>query len=150
MVEVVVAIQLCCTAAVTQRTSPARPAVRLGRGLLFVCLAGVIWGTIGPAVRLVHEGSGFSPFTISAYRAIAAVLVLLAIALLTRRLATSWSLARHQWRRVIIVGLLTAAFQLLFFIAVVATGVSIATVVCLSQQTLYEVSPTGFEPVLPP
>jgi DME family drug/metabolite transporter len=38
---------------------------------------------------------------------------------------------------VIIVGILTAAFQLLFFIAVVATGVSIATVVCL-----------GFAPVL--
>jgi DME family drug/metabolite transporter len=105
--------------------------------LLLVCLAGVIWGTIGPGVRLVHELSGLSPVSISAYRAIAAVVVLLVLALVTRRLARSWSLARHQWRRVIIVGLLTAAFQLLFFIAVVATGVSIATVVCL-----------GFAPVL--
>ena len=102
-----------------------------------MCLAGVIWGTIGPGVRLVHEGSGLLPLTISAYRAIAAVSVLLLIALVTRRLARSWSLARHQWRRVIAVGLLTAVFQLLFFIAVVATGVSIATVVCL-----------GFAPVL--
>jgi DME family drug/metabolite transporter len=102
-----------------------------------VCLAGLIWGTIAPAVRLVHERSGLSPFSISAYRAAAAVLVLLAIALLTRRLTTSWSLARQQWRRVTIVGLLTACFQLLFFIAVVATGASIATVVCL-----------GFAPVL--
>ena len=101
-----------------------------------MCLAGVIWGTIGPGVRLVHERSGLSPLTISAYRAIAAVVVLLAAALLTRRLATSWSLARRQWRRVIIVGLLTAAFQLLFFIAVVATGVSIATVVCLGFAPL--------------
>ena len=127
----------CCTAAVTPGTSTARPTARLGRGLLLVCLAGVIWGTIGPGVRLVHEGSGLSPLTISAYRAIAAVAVLLLAAAFTRRLATSWSLARYQWRRVIIVGLLTAAFQLLFFIAVVATGVSIATVVCL-----------GFAPVL--
>jgi DME family drug/metabolite transporter len=63
--------------------------------------------------------------------------VLLVLALVTRRLARLWSLAHRQWRRVIIVGLLTAAFQLLFFIAVVATGVSIATVVCL-----------GFAPVL--
>jgi len=38
---------------------------------------------------------------------------------------------------VLVVGVLTAAFQMLFFIAVVATGVSVATVVCL-----------GFAPVL--
>jgi DME family drug/metabolite transporter len=61
--------------------------------------------------------------------------VLVVIALVTRRFATSWSLAVHQWRRVIMVGLLTAAAEVLFFI--VATGVSIATVVCL-----------GFAPVL--
>jgi len=60
--------------------------------------------------------------------------VLVVIALVTRRFATSWSLAVHQWRRVIMVGLLTAAAEVLFFIA---TGVSIATVVCL-----------GFAPVL--
>lgn len=102
-----------------------------------MCLAGVIWGTIGSGVRLVHEWSGVSPLTISAYRASAAVVVLLAVALVTRRLVMSWSLARHQWQRVIIAGLLTAASQLMFFIAVVATGVSIATVVCL-----------GFAPVL--
>jgi len=67
----------------------------------------------------------------------AAVVVLIAIALVTRRFATSWLLAVHEWRRVILVGVLTAAAQLLFFMAVVATGVSIATVVCL-----------GFAPVV--
>jgi drug/metabolite transporter, DME family len=121
---------------VTSTRGSGLPQVRFGRGLILVCLAGVIWGTIGPGVRLVHEWSGLSPLTISAYRAIAAVVVLVVIALVRRRFA-SWSLAVHQWRRVIMVGLLTAAAQLLFFIAVVATGVSIATVVCL-----------GFAPVL--
>jgi DME family drug/metabolite transporter len=91
----------------------------------------VVWGTIGPAVQLVHEGSGLSPLTISAYRAIAAVAVLLVLAVVTGRLGLSWSLARHQWRRVTVVGVLIAASQLLFFVAVVATGVSVATVVCL-------------------
>ena len=100
-------------------------------------LAGVVWGTIGPGVQLVHDGSGLAPLAISAYRAIAAVAVLLVISLVTGRLTKSWSLARHQWRRVTVVGLLTAAFQMLFFVAVVATGVSVATVVCL-----------GFAPVL--
>jgi DME family drug/metabolite transporter len=107
------------------------------RGLLLVSLAGVIWGTIGPAVQLVHNDSGLSPLTISAYRAIAAVAVLVLATSATGRFRTSWRLARHQWRRVIVIGLLTAAFQLLFFIAVLATGVSVATVVCL-----------GFAPVL--
>jgi DME family drug/metabolite transporter len=107
------------------------------RGLLLVSLAGVIWGTIGPAVQIVHDGSGLSPLSISAYRAIAAVTVLVLVALVRGRFRTSWSLARRQWRRVIVIGLLTAAFQLLFFVAVVATGVSVATVVCL-----------GFAPVL--
>lgn len=106
-------------------------------GLLLVSSAGVIWGTIGPAIHLVHEWSGLSAVTISAYRAVAAVAVLLAFALVTRRLRSSWSAARQQWRRVLVVGVLTAAFQMLFFIAVVATGVSVATVVCL-----------GFAPVL--
>ena len=69
--------------------------------------------------------------TISAYRAIAAVAVLLVLAVVTGRLGTSSSLARHQWRRVTVVGVLIAASQLLFFVAVLATGVSVATVVCL-------------------
>lgn len=121
----------------TSTTTSARPTANLWRGLLLVSLAGVVWGTIGPAVQLVHEGSGLSPLTISAYRAIAAVAALLVVALVTGRLGMSWSLARRQWRRVTVVGLLTAAFQLLFFVAVVAIGVSVATVVCL-----------GFAPVL--
>jgi drug/metabolite transporter, DME family len=121
---------------VTPESTGGQP-THMWRGLLLVSLAGVIWGTIGPAVQLVHDGSELSPLTISAYRAIAAVAVLVLLALVTGRFRTSWSLARHQWRRVIVIGLLTAAFQLLFFFAVVATGVSVATVVCL-----------GFAPVL--
>lgn len=106
-------------------------------GLLLVSLAGIIWGTIGPGVQIVHDSSGLSPVMISAYRAIAAVAVLLLVALITGRLGTSWFLARHQWRRVALVGLFTALFQLLFFVAVIAVGVSLTTVVAL-----------GFAPVL--
>lgn len=106
-------------------------------GLLAVCLAGMIWGTIGPGVGLVHQWAGLSPWVISAYRAMAAVAALLIMTVITRRVASTWSAARQQWRRVVVVGLLTASFQLLFFIAVIAAGVSVTTVVCL-----------GFAPVL--
>ena len=115
------------TATASRRTDP----VHAWRGLLLVSGAGVVWGTIGPAVQLTHEASGLSPWAISAYRAVAAVLVLVAASLVTRRLGTSFSLARRHWRRVTVTGLATAAFQLLFFVAVVAAGVSVATVVAL-------------------
>jgi DME family drug/metabolite transporter len=101
------------------------------RGLLLVSAAGVVWGTIGPAVQLVHDSSGLSPWTVSAYRAGVALLALAAATVATGRLHTCLALARRHWRRVGVTGLATAAFQLLFFVAVVATGVSIATVIAL-------------------
>lgn len=101
------------------------------RGLLLVSAAGVVWGTIGPAVQLAHEASGLSPWAISAYRAIAALLALVAASLVTRRLDTCLALARQHWRRVTVTGLATATFMLLFFVAVVAAGVSVATVIAL-------------------
>ena len=101
------------------------------RGLLLVSCAGIIWGTIGPAAQLVHGGSDLSPWTITAYRAIAAVTALVVASLVTGRLHSGLALARSRWRRVVVTGLSTATFQLLFFVAVVATGVSVATVVSL-------------------
>ena len=52
------------------------------RGLLYVVAAGVIWGTIGPAVALVDDASNLSAFTVTAYRSVLAVAVL-AIATVT-------------------------------------------------------------------
>jgi len=113
------------------------PSSQLWRGLLLLCLAGVVWGTIGPGVQLAHEGSALSVPMIGAYRAIVAVVALAAAVLATSRLRACLALARDHWRRVVAVGALTAVFQLLFFVAVVAAGVSVATVVAL-----------GFAPVL--
>jgi drug/metabolite transporter, DME family len=115
-------------------TSP--PTAHSWRGLISVSLAGVIWGTIGPGVQLVHQGSGLSPWIISAYRSLVAVAVLVIGLLVSGRPGTSWTLARAQWRRVTVVGVLTAAFQLQFFVAVVETGVSVATVVGLGSPPL--------------
>ena len=115
------------TAPTSSRIDPAHA----WRGLLLVSAAGVVWGTIGPAVQLAHEASGLSPWAISAYRAVAAVLVLFAASVVTRRLGTSLAMARRHWRRVTVTGLSTATFMLLFFVAVVEAGVSVGTVVAL-------------------
>ena len=45
-------------------------------GLALLCAAGVVWGTIGPAVDIVHDRSSLSVLTIGAYRALAAMAVL--------------------------------------------------------------------------
>ena len=120
-------------------TAPAdlpRPGGAWG-GLLLVCGAGVVWGTIGPGVGLVHERSSLSVFTTGAYRGVAAVVTLLLAASLARQWGHCRALLRQHGRRVLAVGVLTALFQLLFFVAVFASGVSIATVVA-----------PGFAPVL--
>ena len=106
------------------------------RGVLLVSAAGVVWGTIGPAVQLVHDGSGLSPGAISAYRASFAVIALVGASAILRRLPACLALARLGWRRMLVTGLATATFQLLFFVAVVATGVSIATVIALGLAPL--------------
>ena len=105
----------------TTASDPRTVVAHARRGLLLVSCAGVVWGTIGPAVQLVHEGSGLSPWTIGAYRALAAVAALVVASHVTGRLRACLALARSRWRRVILTGLSTAAFQVLFFVAVVAT-----------------------------
>ena len=121
----------------TRTSSRPVPTGQGWRGLLLVSGAGVVWGTIGPAVQLVHDGSGLSPLPIGAYRAVAAVGALVIASFLTRRLVACRELVRSHGRRVVVTGVATAVFQLLFFVAVVEAGVSVGTVVSL-----------GFAPVL--
>lgn len=100
-------------------------------GLMLLCLTGVLWGTIGPVVHVVHDRSGLSVLVVGGYRAVAAVGTLLLVAGLSGRLGVSWRLLRRDWHRVGAVGVLTASFQILFFLAVVSAGVSVTTVVAL-------------------
>jgi drug/metabolite transporter, DME family len=134
----------------TDTSTPPTATVHAWRGLFLVSCAGVVWGTIGPAVQLVHEGSGLSPWTIGAYRAIAVVTALVAASLLTGRLRACRTLARRRWRRVVLAGLSAAAFQLLFFVAVVAAGVSVATVVSLGLAPVLLLVLSGVQRRRPP
>lgn len=104
-----------------------------GRGLALVCGAGVIWGTIGPAVDVVHERSMLSVLTMSGWRALAAFATLAVVVLLRGQLAACVALVRAHPTRILGMGALTTAFQLLFFVAVLAAGVSVATVVALGS-----------------
>ncbi|WP_258142700.1 DMT family transporter [Arthrobacter sp. MYb227] len=100
-------------------------------GLLLICLAGIAWGTIGPAVKIANQASGLAPSLLGSYRAAVAALALIIAALVAGKLRDCWVLGRKHAGRTLAVGSLTAVFQFFFFLAVVWAGVSVGTVVSL-------------------
>ncbi|WP_110181216.1 DMT family transporter [Nocardioides solisilvae] len=112
----------------------ARPTARLG--LLQVCAAGVLWGTGGLVVTLLHERDGFGPMTASAWRMLLGAAAMLALAAATRRLPAVREAARAQPLLAVAVGCGTAVYQGLYFVSVLAVGVSVATVVSLGLAPL--------------
>ena len=104
---------------------------RARTGLLQICLAGVLWGTGGLAVRVIRDAEPLSVLTISAWRMAIAAAVLVAALAALRGFADLRALVRARPLAVVAVGVSTAAYQALYFGSVVAVGVTVATVVSL-------------------
>jgi drug/metabolite transporter, DME family len=100
-------------------------------GLVQISLAGVLWGTGGLAVQLVRERVPMSVATVSAWRMVLAAVVLLLAVLALRAWSSVAALVRAHPGRAVLVGCGTAAYQGLYFGAVVSAGVTVATVVSL-------------------
>lgn len=100
-------------------------------GLLFVCLAGILWGTGGLALEILRDHSPMSVLTVSAYRMLIAAVALLAASLALRRGPRLVALVRAHPVRATVVGLGTGAYQALYFGSVATAGVTVATVVSL-------------------
>lgn len=111
-------------------------------GPLLVVLAAACWGTGGLAGSVLGEESGLSPTAVGTYRLALAALALLAAAALGRRLPglarTVRSLTDRPTDalRVVGVGVGLAVFQVFYFLAVAAVGVSVATLVTLGLAPL--------------
>lgn len=101
------------------------------RGLAEVAAASVLWGTGGLAVQLVREHDPLSPVTISAWRMAVAACVLVLALLALRRGGELVALARARPRRLLAVGVGTAAYQGFYFVSVTQVGVAVSTVVSL-------------------
>jgi DME family drug/metabolite transporter len=114
-------------------TSLARPSAGLSAraGLLQICLAGMLWGTGGLAVKLARRSAALSPLTVSGYRTAIAAVVLLAAVLLARRTAAARRLLADHGGRAAVTGMLTASYQVMYFVAVVEVGISVSTVIAL-------------------
>lgn len=110
--------------------------VRHRLGLLLVCLAGVLWGTGGLTVTFLHERTGLGALAASGWRMVIAAGGLTLLALLTGR----WRLLGRNLRlrplAVVALGLCTATYQGLYFLAVLQVGVSVSTVVALGLAPL--------------
>jgi drug/metabolite transporter, DME family len=100
-------------------------------GLLQICAAGALWGTGGLAVVVLQDITDLTVLMVSAHRMAVAAAVLLLLVAVMRRLGHVRAVLTAEPARVCAVGLSTAAYQALYFTAVVNVGVSVATVVAL-------------------
>jgi drug/metabolite transporter, DME family len=115
-----------------------------GRGLFYLTAAGVAWGTAGAAAGLLYRSSDLGPISVSFWRNVGGLGLLLLIQLIRSRRAGARRTGARPWRwpgrRVLVVRLLTgfglAVFQTAYFGAVQATGLAIGTVVTLGVGPL--------------
>jgi drug/metabolite transporter, DME family len=113
--------------------------VRSRSGPLALALTGILWGSIGVAVRLLQDAS-LSPLVIAFWRMVCACAVL--APLVGRRGMADLAAAARRPYRLLAVALGSLTFQLLYFVAVRDVGVAVATLVTLGlapvASILYE------------
>ena len=111
-------------------------------GFLLVVLAALCWGTSGFSGTIVADRTGLGPLDIAWHRmAIGAVVLLIGFTLTRRRRAAETAemvptLTRGTAIRLVLVAAGLGAYQLAYFAAVAAAGVSIATLVALGLAPL--------------
>ncbi|MFI1535077.1 DMT family transporter [Streptomyces anandii] len=106
----------------------------VGRGLLYLIVAGAAWGTAGAAASLIYRASDMGPVTLSFWRCAAGSVLLLAARLLPSRDRQAPSVPVPPTRRLLraaATGAGLAVFQTAYFAAVADTGLAVATVVTL-------------------
>ncbi|GIF65137.1 membrane protein [Asanoa ishikariensis] len=102
----------------------------VGRGILYILVAAVAWGTAGAGAAILYNTSGLGPIAVSFWRFAFGVLLLGAVQLLARRRRPA---TRQPLRHVVITGLGLVVFQTAYFAAVQYAGLAIATVVTLGS-----------------
>lgn len=122
-------------------STTATPHQRSARiGLLQVSAAGVLWGTGGVVVTVLHERDGLGAMTASAWRMGLAAVALLSVAGVTKHFPTVVATVREHPGLAILVGSGTAIYQGLYFVSVLMVGVGVATVVSLGLAPILAAS----------
>ena len=107
-----------------------------GRGLLYVVLAGIAWGTGGPTGALLFHFSGLGSTAVAFWRLAGAALWLFAAWVLLGRGPLVGAFAAAP-ARYILSGVGLAVCQLGYFAAIPRVGVAVATVVSLGAGPLF-------------
>ncbi|MEU4778467.1 DMT family transporter [Micromonospora sp. NPDC023633] len=113
----------------TPRRPRPLPSIGARRGLLHVTGAAVLWGTTGVAVHLVRESTTLTPTGVGFYRLAIGAVVL--VALVAHRLGPVLAALRSEPVALVLIGVGLGGYQALYFLAVAAGGVGVATVVSL-------------------
>jgi drug/metabolite transporter, DME family len=118
--------------------TPQSPAPAAGRGFVLVVLAGLMWGTSGVSGSIVLDRTDLGALDIAWHRMGIGAVALYAVHLATRRRRTAVTgrLPRAVVLRLGLVAAGLAVYQLAYFAAVTAAGVSIATLVALGLAPL--------------
>ncbi|MET7830887.1 EamA family transporter [Streptomyces sp. NPDC005386] len=106
----------------------------IGRGLLYLIVAGAAWGTAGAAASLVYRAGDMGPVALSFWRCAGGLALLLAVRVRPGRRPVRPALREPLGGRALRIGLTgigLAVFQTAYFAAVEATGLAVATVVTL-------------------
>jgi DME family drug/metabolite transporter len=114
----------------------------VGRGLLYLIVAGAAWGTAGAAASLVYRASDMGPVALSFWRCAAGLALLFAARPLLRPRARAGGSAGSvplgaRLLRATATGLGLAVFQTAYFAAVRSTGLAVATVVTLGAGPVF-------------
>ncbi|WP_246562229.1 DMT family transporter [Streptomyces roseirectus] len=109
----------------------------VGRGLFFLIVAGIAWGTAGAAASLVFRVSDLGAVALSFWRCVIGLVLLLAVRALRPRPAARRARGARWWAVTVAGGVALAVFQTAYFAAVSATGLAVGTVVTLGAGPVF-------------
>jgi DME family drug/metabolite transporter len=101
-----------------------------GTGLIMIATAAVLWGTVGVATRAIYTLASTNALSIGFFRLALATPALLVCAWLFCGRAM-FQVARRDYWLILLVGAVTALYQVCLFSAIQFIGVSIAVVITL-------------------
>lgn len=105
-------------------------------GLGLILLAAVLWGTVGVFVQSIYQMTEANPLSIGFFRLALATPVLAGAGWLTigRRM---WQIERRDWKYLLLIGAMTALYQVCYFGAIVQIGVAAATLITLCTAPVW-------------
>lgn len=101
-----------------------------GNGLLFIMFAAVMWGTVGITTKILYGLSATNPLSIGFFRLALSLPVLIAVCWTTQK-RRMFAVAGRDLALMLLIGMMTALYQVCYFGAIERTGVAVATLVTL-------------------